>query len=655
MRSSAVPLGHKLIALILAVGVAAGLFVELRLRATQSAASAVLTFDGSDVQAIDPAILQAPKPAIALGQAILTDATVTQLLPQAGLPASASGIGQFRTHLDLNQLSPGLLAVHYRDASPARSATITNAVAETLASWSPRPLSSRQPAPTATAPPAPTARRAVHPAQKKAAAPAHPAGNAAAPSHAFSTALASLDGQLMAAQRRVGGPDERTGYSPNAGEQQRYLESQFRAALQKLNDLRSQAATSDSVPDARRSIAAIRDALLSGGAGSAEDFHTTGTSTAQLRREKARLADVIAVVDAQRRTFQREEDARAPAANTPGQDSPGQDTNPQPAPAPTHQDATNQDATNPASTNSPAANSADTSAAPPSSQPGLSVVHPFTGLDNPLRLQRLAGPAGPILWWPAVVAGCLCGLIYLAAVSARYRTREDFDEPEEYAAASAPSSHRMITPPDPVRDTQREEMVESPPPAPVVSHKRASFMFEPDSPEITVPPTILPAPAAATEPVEPAPVEARLIEPASVEAASFDAVPLEAAPFEAAPVQPAPVEAAPLEPAVAAIVTPDPAAIETAPPAEMVSETALRAEPGRDEPAEHRIMEAEAAPLHENVIEIADPWAVEVRKALAQTVYGRMMESSPTGKEESSASREADESEQQPRPGRMAG
>jgi hypothetical protein len=252
-------------------------------------------------------------------------------------------------------------------------------------------------------------------------------------------------------------------------------------------------------------------------------------------------------------------------------------------------------------------------------------------------------------------------------VSARYRSREDFDEPEEYAAAGTSSAYRMITPPDPVWDAPREEIVESPPPAQVASHKRASFMFEPDSPETTAAPTILTAP---TEPVEPAPVEARLVgaglveaglveaglvEAGLVEAGLVEANSVEAASFESAPVQPAPVEAAPLEPDVAANVTPEPVGIETAPPAEMVSETALRAEPGRDEPAEHRIMEAEAAPLHENVIEIADPWAVEVRKALAQTVYGRMMESSPAGKEERSASREADESEQQPRPGRMAG
>ncbi|HEX4067829.1 MAG TPA: hypothetical protein VHZ09_17545 [Acidobacteriaceae bacterium] len=637
---SALPLGHKLIALILAAAVAGGLFFELRSRATESANSAALSFDPVAAQQIDAGLLTAAEPAVVLSQSILSDSVVAKLLTQEGLASSASPIdvGQFRARLDLTQPSPGVLWVRYRDTNLALATTATNAVAETLASWSPSGINTAPPA--ATPPPAPTNHpAATHPAPPPASAK-HPApvrtppakkvaaANVPAPSNGLAAALGELEEQLSTAQRRVGGPRS-TGYSPTDGEHQRYLEAQFRAAEQKLHDLRTQYATED--PAAARHLATIREALVAGWSQSGQsagltDFHTAGTSAAQLSREKTQLADLIGVVAEQRRAIQREEDARSsPIVETPA---------PTPAPAPNPvSTATPAPAPQPRAVPPPAA---DTTAqnpptqSAPASGPAPSIVHPFTGEDNPLRLLHLAGPGGTFLWWPAVVAGFLCGLIYLVAMSARYRSAE---EPLDYPEQSSPqTSYRMITPPDPAPGGSRSQTIESPPPGVVASHKRASFKFESDSPTTLTAAHAVPVAAPAEAPVvanvapEPVVPNPATFEPATFEPVTFEPVAFEPVAFEPAP----PIESAP-------------------PPVDhsgLIGSELVASHPDEAEPP---------SPGHENVVEIADPWADNLKKALSQTTLGRILDESGSQDRETRSSRENNGNQRPPRSGRLAG
>ena len=625
---SALPLGHKLIALILAAAVAGGLFIELRSRATDSANSAALSFDPVAAQQINAGLLTAAEPAVVLSQSILSDSVVAKLLTQEGLASSASPIdvGQFRARLDLTQPSPGVLWVRYRDKDLALATTATNAVAETLASWSPSGVNTAPPA--AAPPPAPknhpaATHSAPPPASTKQPAPVRtpPArkiapANVPAPTNGLAAALGELEEQLSTAQRKVGGP-RYTGYSPADGEHQRYLEAQFRAAEQKLHDLRAQYASD---PAAARHIAAIREALVAGWSQSGRsagltDFHTAGTSAAQLSREKTQLADLIGVVAEQRRAIQREEDARSSPIVETSAPAPAPVPTPAPAPNPVST-ATQAPAPQPGAVQPPAADttaqippaqSAPASGAPPS------IVHPFTGEDNPLRLLHLAGPGGTFLWWPAVVAGFLCGLIYLVAMSARYRSAE---EPLDYPEQSSPqTSYRMITPPEPAPARSRNQAIEPPPPAVVASHKRASFKFESDSPA-----TLTATPAAA--PAE-APVDANVVpEPVVPEPVAFEPTPA--------------IESAP--PPV------------SAPPS--MGDTGLI---GSELVASHPDDAEPPSPGHENVVEIADPWADNLKKALSQTTLGRILDESGSQDRDARSSQENNNNQRPPRSGRLAG
>ena len=130
-----VPLGHKLIAAVIAVATACGIYAFLRYREAQVAFAAWLSFDSAVAQRLDPGVARIPHPAVVLGQSILSDSVVARLVPQADLASfsTAHAIGEFRTRLELSQPTAGLLQIRYRDPDPARPP--------------PPPMRSRKPSP----------------------------------------------------------------------------------------------------------------------------------------------------------------------------------------------------------------------------------------------------------------------------------------------------------------------------------------------------------------------------------------------------------------------------------------------------------------------------------------------------------------------------
>ena len=80
MRFSAVPLGHKFLAVLIAVGAAYGLHTVLGRRAVQTTSAAELSFDSDAARKIDPGLLTGAEPAAALAQSMLTDDVVAEWL-----------------------------------------------------------------------------------------------------------------------------------------------------------------------------------------------------------------------------------------------------------------------------------------------------------------------------------------------------------------------------------------------------------------------------------------------------------------------------------------------------------------------------------------------------------------------------------------------
>jgi hypothetical protein len=176
---SSVPLGHKLMAVVVAVA-ACGSYTFRHYREAQQVSAASLSFDFAQVQQQDSGVTDAPHPTVILAQSILSDSVVAKIIPPADLAASSVGlaIGEFRTRLELSQTTSGILRIHYRDPDPVEAAATANAIARALAAWAPSTTSTLPPA--ATAPPAPAsdaatqhASVAVQPALAPAAAAQH--------------------------------------------------------------------------------------------------------------------------------------------------------------------------------------------------------------------------------------------------------------------------------------------------------------------------------------------------------------------------------------------------------------------------------------------------------------------------------------------------
>ncbi|MGH9606962.1 MAG: hypothetical protein ACRD3N_14830 [Terracidiphilus sp.] len=440
---SGVPLRHKVIALFIAAATFCLLWVWLSKKATESA-SAVLKFDPALAQNVDPGLMFARKPAIALADSILNDQTIAGLAKRAHLSSStaASRIGEFRSGLELMQPSSRMLRVQFLGRDSGQSAANANAVAQALAAWTP----SRVGMPVSAAHPQPVARPGA-PAQRTTAEGQsrenQPVSAPSLPDHSLSDSLGEMSAQLAATNRdldRLAG-ERYTGYSPDRNtrseyaefDQQRLLTTQVYAAEKKLDDLRVQHGA-DTDPGVKGQLTSIQQALYSilrsddtfDHSAEANGFNAVGVSASQLRRERSKLNQAIGVIGKDRQAIERTETAHSASDGS------------SPAPSPS-------------------------ASAPPSAAQSSSSLQQHTlpadsgnsaprqPSDHPLSMVRLASPTRPASQWLAILVGFVCGLLYLGSAAwARRRTESDEDYEEE-----STFPQRFITPTPPV-DAPRE-------------------------------------------------------------------------------------------------------------------------------------------------------------------------------------------------------
>jgi hypothetical protein len=305
LRFLAVPLRHKLAAVGIAVAVGIGFFAWSHHDATQSATTAVLSFDADTAWEAMPRIMSAhdKEPAVALAQSILNDEAVKGLAKQADVKSDAA---QFRSRLEMVQPSDKLLYVNYHDADKKLSAAAANAVANLLVPW-------RASSFVAPAMPAPAAPQSA-PFTTHATTQPH---RHRRPLHPPSDVLRDLEAQLVLTDQKlaalnVGQPQASTSQKAGAAtppsstdnEQRRALEALLGAAQKKLDDLRVR--YTDEYPDvetAKENIAEIRQKLASIRPVSNETELAAkpqipdagGNEASQLRQERAQLTQAIAV------------------------------------------------------------------------------------------------------------------------------------------------------------------------------------------------------------------------------------------------------------------------------------------------------------------------------------------------------------------------
>ncbi len=593
MGFSAVPLGQKFTAVLLAAAVGGGVYSYYRHNAMEAASAAELSFDMHAARRIDAGLVQSHDPGVIFAESVLSDQKLADLSKSAYLSTSAmmSRVGEFRSRLVLTQPSAQVVRVRFVDPDPAKAADAANTVANALASWGPSPngpAALTEPAPmsapaaaakpqTPAATPAPKveAPKPAPPARK----PVDTASNEAAGS--LATALGGVQSQLATLSRQVeeGGSSSR-GRAYAQSEQQQLLKSQVRAAESKVADLRAKASGED-----KQRLGQIQQALsgiLAGGG--------VGVSAGQLRREREALTRALAVVEQQHEAVEKEASARS------GSDSASEAPAPAP-PAPDTSSAAKAPAA--ASGSSPIAESdvGGSAAASSGSQPAPAAQSApaaeslpdgeDAAMQNPLHVVRLAGTAASPIWWPAAAAGFAVGFLYWLIAAARSGSSD-----YAYADVEEGSSHygRFITPDAPAapsfvpaaepvardfvardfqaRDFQARDVQDR------GGSRRASFTYEPSREE-----------------------RERNAVGATV-------------------------------PGAEPIVAPEPK-VEPEPPV---------AEEAREEPS---------TPFHEKVVEM-DPWADLMQKALSETEIGKKFESPKDRSEE--AAKDASR-----RPDRLAG
>jgi hypothetical protein len=458
LRSS-LPLAYKFIAVVVAVATATGLYAFLRYREVQLASAASLSFDSAVAQQLDSTDKRVRHPAVVLGQSILSDSVIATLIPQADLAASstADAIGEFRTHLELTQPNAGLLRVRYRDPDPAQAVAAANAVANALAAWSPSTTSA--PGPAANAQTAPAS--GPKPVPASAAAPQH----AAVAEPSLAAALRELQAQLSAADQQAFAKSS----SQSEHDRQRHLESQVRAAQQKLNDLRKEFAHSGSASGGQARMDAIEQALAHFWPSTA-GLSTAGTSEAQLAYEREQLTRDIGAVEQQQQAAQRSEAANSALANRPTQQTVPLASQPQPASA------------------------------------GV-ISPPVSGVaTNPFHPERMAGLPAPVAWWPSAVIGCFCGLLWWGFAFLRYRSSSESDDFLDLPEESARSANRLLNIEASIPADSHEEWIEAYP-AKTSSAKRASFTFDPESISEPVPNQSPSPESPSPEPIQSAKVD----------------------------------------------------------------------------------------------------------------------------------------------------
>jgi hypothetical protein len=664
--------GHKLIAVVVAIAVAVGVHTWFNRNAADSASAAQLSFDPSAANRIDEGLAAASQPAVATAQSILTDSVIAGLSKSAGLPSSvvADRIGEFRSRLILAQPSARLLTVQFRDPHSATAIATSNAVAQTLAAWSPPSSSSLSASgsPSSAAAPPPASSSQPAGASQPPPVPAAPSKKLAParrnlPVQPLSAALGDLEAQLSSTDQQLtqlSSPSRRTGSRSSSHSfdlpsysqyrQQQLLKSGLKEAQQKLDDLRVQYAgefPGTGIQDRLVLIQQELASILPSGA-SRYGFNAAGVSAGEIRRERAQLSNAVGVVARQRQAIQRQEPAQpasaSASASASGSASPSASgSGSQPGPDSLTESDIGSRAGSPAgsSPNSPSTSAA----APPTSaqeQPGPSAPpsSAVAGSHNPLQLARLAGASSPFAyfsapswttqWWPALAAGFLCFLLYLG-IAARAATLA-YRRLDEIGSDTDDTPHfgyRLITPDAPVFAPAPE-----PRPTPDPEPRVESRSGPRPEPPFRSQPGFDPRPTAA-------PQRDEQPEPRPSRRASFTFDP-----------------PAPAGNPVSARVSAGPLAPPSNPPESGPSTT----DPSVHEPENpvagreaSPIATAQARPFDDNSSQIPDSWVDSITKALSQTEIARSLENAKTPDNATSPGQENDRQQSSPHPSRRAG
>lgn len=501
-----IPVGHKFLAFILAAAVAGAGCAWLIYKSARSASAALLSFDPALAQHLDSGIASAPNPAVALAGLMLNDATVARLAKQAHLASTtpAGRIGEFRSDLDLrsdfqvSQPSAQRLAVRFKSDDTSESIAVSNAVAQALTTGNPASADAPPAAPAPTAAPAQAAAAATSSAPLPAPAAqgqSHPADDGADSEASQPTPLAEPPSQppLSQALRKLGAQLTATGQqldrlaargsrygSRSESRQQSLLRNQVHQAQRTLAGFHRTYAKELGDPGISARVVEIHQALssvLPGG-------YSAGVSRSVLRSERSELRQTAWITGREAEGIRLQEAAHpslvaqaAPPAAQPAHPA----ALPTPEAAAAHSaapESSSAPATSSPAASSPTPASTSSSPAPVAEQnlPANSATSPAPqpSMQSPWRIVRLAAPAARPQLWPAIVAGILCGLLYLGIAALVYRRGANDDIYPELRTAS-----RMITPEDssPIEETHSEPP--QPAPAETAPRHRASFVFQP--------------------------------------------------------------------------------------------------------------------------------------------------------------------------------
>jgi hypothetical protein len=382
----ALPLRHKLVAVVIAVAISSGLFVWSRHSAVSSMTAEML-FDTVQAQQIDPNLPSTKEPAVALSQSILNDDLIRGLMKRVGIRAD---VAEFRSRLKMTQQSPKSLNVNYQHGNKELSVAVANAVANLLVGWMP--------------PSDATAAKSVSTRQATTSA-AHPAANSRQGKHhsrSHSSQIRNLEAQLVATEQKLASfnspriqnaprqADEPKRTLSVDDEQRQALEMQLTADQKRLDTLRVRYTDQyPTVENVKADIAEIQQKLASiQSVGNKEKQPVIplppdagSNDVNQLRLAHARLLQAIA---AKKRRLVTPYGQATPVGSLP---PPGSSSLSQPPSASVPQ--------------------------PKSPVPSLPLQSPFT-------LVRLASYNEAVSWWQKLLAGMLCGLLYLTSAVWRY-------------------------------------------------------------------------------------------------------------------------------------------------------------------------------------------------------------------------------------------
>ena len=304
LRFRALPLRHKIIAASVAVAITGGVYVVSKRGMTTSATTASLSFNPAVTRQIEPGVLDAKEPAVALAQSILSDDVIEAVSKQTGVSFSAvkNDVTEFRSHLEITQPSAKTLRVSYHDADQKKSITVVNTVAIILAAWTPFPVV--EPPPVAITQPAASPVRPPDLDRRR-----HHASPLASNSlHELEAQLSANDqklASLSAEQATVSNKTNADLQPPNAeSEGRRRLQVQLSAAEKKLADLRVRytdeypdvETTKENIAEIQRELAALppvsNEPVLTANSKAGD---TSAEEVSRLRQDRLRLIKAIAI------------------------------------------------------------------------------------------------------------------------------------------------------------------------------------------------------------------------------------------------------------------------------------------------------------------------------------------------------------------------